>query len=199
MIEKNSPTRDRLIAEGLKSLVLHGFEGVGLNAILHAAGVPKGSFYYFFRSKEDFARAVLDAYERRADEQQDAIFKDASRSPMQRLRDYFDEIGRGHLAEAPLGGCLFGVLSQTAAARSAEFKARLAQVFSTWEADLAELLEEAKSVGEVDPSMNTRDAAAFLIDSFEGMLVRLKVDGNRDALLRFQRMALEPLAIKKQG
>lgn len=198
MTENNNPTRDRLIAEGLKSLVLHGFEGVGLNAILHAAGVPKGSFYYFFKSKEDFARAVLDAYERRADEQQGAIFKDLLRSPMQRLRDYFDVIGRGHLAEAPLGGCLFGVLSQTAAARSPEFKARLAQVFSTWEAELAELLEEAKSAGEVDPDLDTSEAAAFLIDSFEGMLIRLKVDGNRNALRRFQRMAIEPLATKKR-
>ena len=198
MIEKNCPTRDRLIAEGLKSLVLHGFEGVGLNAILHAAGVPKGSFYYYFKSKEDFARAVLDVYERHADEQQDAIFKDTSRSPMQRLRDYFDEIGRGHLAEAPLGGCLFGILSQTAATRSPEFKARLAQVFSTWEAELAELLEEAKSVGEVDSGLDTKEAAAFLIESYEGMLVRLKVDSNRNALRRFQRMALEPLGIKKR-
>jgi TetR/AcrR family transcriptional repressor of nem operon len=199
MVEKDNPTRDRLIAEGLKSLVLHGFDGVGLNAILHAAGVPKGSFYYFFTSKEDFAHAVLDEYERRADEQQSAIFKDTSRSPMQRLWDSFDVLGRSHLAEAPIGGCLFGVLSQTAAARSPEFKARLAQVFATWEAELAELLDEAKSVGEVDTGLDTKEAAAFLIDSFEGMLVRLKVDGNRNALGRFQRLALEPLAIKKQN
>ena len=198
MNEKNNPTRDRLIAEGIKSLVLHGFEGIGLNAILHAAGVPKGSFYYFFKSKEDFARAVLDAYERDADDRQNAIFKDTSRSPLQRLRDYFDAIGRDHLAEAPLGGCLFGVLSQTAAARSPEFKARLAQVFSTWEAELAELLEEAKSIGEVDPGLDTKEAAAFLIDSYEGMLVRLKVDGDRNSLRRFQRLALEPLGIKKR-
>ncbi|MFN4142971.1 TetR family transcriptional regulator C-terminal domain-containing protein [Aestuariivirga sp.] len=199
MIAKDNPTRDRLIAIGLKSLVLHGFEGVGLNAILHAAGVPKGSFYYFFKSKEDFARAVLDAYERRADEQQGAILKDTSRSPMKRLHDYFDVIGRGHLAEAPLGGCLFGVLSQTAAARSPEFKARLAQVFSTWEAELAQLLEEAKSAGEVDIGLDTREAAAFLIDSFEGMLVRLKVDGDPSALRRFKRMALDPLDLRRSA
>lgn len=198
MNEKNNSTRDRLIAEGIKSLVLHGFEGIGLNAILHAAGVPKGSFYYFFKSKEDFARAVLDAYERDADDRQNKIFKDTSRSPLQRLRDYFDAIGRDHLAEAPLGGCLFGVLSQTAAARSPEFKARLAQVFSTWEAELAELLEDAKSVGEVDPGLDTKEAAAFLIDCYEGMLVRLKVDGDRNSLRRFQRLALEPLGIKKR-
>lgn len=198
MNEKNSSTRDRLIAEGMKSLVLHGFEGIGLNAILHAAGVPKGSFYYFFKSKEDFARAVLDAYERAADDRQNKIFKDTSRSPLQRLRDYFDAIGRDHLAEAPRGGCLFGVLSQTAAARSPEFKARLAQVFSTWEAELAELLEEAKSIGEIDPGLDTKEAAAFLIDCYEGMLVRLKVDGDRNSLRRFQRLALEPLGIKKR-
>lgn len=198
MNEKNGSTRDRLIAEGIKSLVLHGFEGIGLNAILHAAGVPKGSFYYFFKSKEDFARAVLDAYERDADDRQNRIFKDTSRSPLQRLRDYFDAIGRDHLAEAPLGGCLFGVLSQTAAARSPEFKARLAQVFSTWEAELAELLEEAKSIGEVDPGLDAKEAAAFLIDCYEGMLVRLKVDGDRNSLRRFQRLALEPLGIKKR-
>jgi TetR/AcrR family transcriptional repressor of nem operon len=72
-------------------------------------------------------------------------------------------------------------------------------VFSTWEAEIAELLDEAKSVGEVDSGLDTKEAAAFLIDSFEGMLVRLKVDCNRSALRRFQRMALEPLGITKRA
>ena len=104
MIEKKNPTRDRLIAEGLKSLVLHGFDGIGLNTILHAAGVPKGSFYYFFKSKEDFARAVLDAYERDLVDWRNKIFKDTSRSPLQRLRHYLQRssatMWRKHLLEA---------------------------------------------------------------------------------------------------
>jgi TetR/AcrR family transcriptional repressor of nem operon len=195
MIEKNSSTREKLIAEGLKSLVLRGFDGIGLNAILNSAGVPKGSFYYFFKSKEDFARAVLDAYERDAEDRLNEILKDTSRSPLQRLRDYFEAIGHGHLAEAPLGGCLFGVLSQTASARSPEFRARLAQVFSKWEAELAEVLEEAQSIGEVDPGLDAKEAAAFLIDCYEGTLVRMKVDGDRNSLRRFHRLALERLGI----
>jgi TetR/AcrR family transcriptional repressor of nem operon len=73
----------------------------------------------------------------------------------------------------------------------------LRQVFSTWEAELAELLEEAKSVGEVDPGLDAKEAAAFLIDCYEGMLIRLKVDGDRNSLRRFQRMALEPLGLNK--
>jgi TetR/AcrR family transcriptional regulator, transcriptional repressor for nem operon len=163
MSEKNNPTRERLIAEGLKSLVLKGFDGIGLNAVLHSAGVPKGSFYYFFKSKEAFAAAVLDAYERHYANLRIEKFKDTSFSPMQRLRNYFDAAERLHLAEAPLGGCLFGVLSQTAAARSPEFRARLARVFTRWEAQLCALLEEAQAVGEVDPSLDAKETAAFLI------------------------------------
>jgi TetR/AcrR family transcriptional repressor of nem operon len=197
MLEKNNPTRDRLITEGLKVLILKGFDGIGLNAILHSAGVPKGSFYYFFKSKEDFAGAVLDAYERHYVHMRNEIFKDTSRSPLQRLRDYFDAAERLHLAEAPLAGCLYGVLSQTAAARSPEFRARLAKVFSTWEAQLRVLLEEAQAVGEVDPNLDAKEAAAFLIDCYEGTLVRMKVDGGRNAFRRFRRLALEPLAINK--
>jgi TetR/AcrR family transcriptional repressor of nem operon len=197
MLEKNNPTRDRLIAEGLKSLILKGFDGIGLNAILHSAGVPKGSFYYFFKSKEEFAIAVLDAYERQAIYLH--YFTDTSCSPLQRLRNYFDAVERLHLAEAPLAGCLYGVLSQTAAARSPEIRAKLAKVFSTWEGQLRRLLEEAQAIGEVDPNLDAKNAAAFLIDCYEGTLVRMKVDGDRNSFRRFRRFALEPLGIKRSS
>lgn len=199
MSKKHSPTRERLIAEGLKSLILKGFDGTGLNAVLHSAGVPKGSFYYFFKSKEEFAGEVLDAYERYYLDWRHELFKDKSRSPLQRLRYYFDEVERLHLSEAPLGGCLFGVLSQTAATRSPEFRARLFQVFSRWEAQLRELLQEAQAIGEADPGFDAQDMAAFLIDCYEGMLVRMKVDGDREAFRRFRRLALEPLEVGKRS
>ena len=123
------------------------------------------------------------------------LFSDTSCSPLQRLRNYFDAVERLHIAEAPLGGCLYGVLSQTAAARSAEFKARLARVFLNWETQLRGLLEEAQALGEVDPDLDPKEAAAFLIDCYEGLLVRMKVDGDRTAFRRFRRHALEPLGI----
>lgn len=196
MISKDNPTRDRLVREGLKALVLHGFDGIGLNAILQAARVPKGSFYYFFKSKEDFARAVMDAYERGEEERLNGILMDPTRSPVQRLREYFAAIWDDHLAQAPIGGCLFGVLSQTAAARSPEFRARLAEVFAKWEVEVAGVLEEAKAAGEVDPGLDSSEAAAFLIDCLEGALIRLKVDDNRDCIKRFERLAFRSLGIE---
>jgi TetR/AcrR family transcriptional repressor of nem operon len=199
MSREENPTRDRFIAEGLKALVLKGFDGIGLNAILDSAGVPKGSFYYFFKSKEEFAGAVLDAYKQRYFDTRHGILKDPSCTPLQRLRNYFDAVERLHLAEAPLGGCLYGVLSQTAAARSPEFRARLAWLFSKWEAQLCGLLEEAQAIGEVDPSLDAKDAAAFVIDCYEGTLVRMKINGDRNAFRRFRRFALDPLEINKRS
>src|SRR5271163_278431 len=102
-------TRTSLINEGLKVLITNGYDGVGLGAILEAAGVPKGSFYYFFKSKEDFAGAVIDAYERHYAGLRETILGDKSQSALQRLRDYFDELEHIHLGETPLGGCLYGV------------------------------------------------------------------------------------------
>lgn len=196
MSKKNNPTRQRLIAEGLKSMIVNGFDGIGLNAILDAAGVPKGSFYYFFKSKEEFAGAILDAYQQAYIDLRNDILGNVSNSPMQRLRNYFDAVERLHLSEKPLGGCLYGVLSQTAATRSPEFRARLAEVFLNWETQLRGLLEEAQASGEVNPRINAKDAAAFLIDAYEGLLVRMKADGDRNAFERFRVFALGSLQVQ---
>jgi TetR/AcrR family transcriptional regulator, transcriptional repressor for nem operon len=195
MANKNNDTRRKLIREGLKSMIVNGYDGIGLNSILDAAGVPKGSFYYFFKSKEDFAEAVLDAYERHYVELRNAILDDLSLSPLQRLMNYFDEVERIHLAETPLGGCLYGVLGQTAAIHTPEFRAKLAGVFASWETQLEGLLKEAQSAGEVNPTINPKDAAAFLIDAYEGMLIRMKVGGDKNAFGRFKRFALGSLSM----
>lgn len=178
-------------------MLINGYDGIGLNAILDAAGVPKGSFYYFFKSKEAFATAVLDAYESHYFETRSALFNDCSSSPLQRLKQYFDEAERMHLAEAPLGGCLYGVFGQTASARSAEFRGRLAAVFKRWEAQIQQLLEEAQAAGEIDPTLCPQEAAAFLIEAYEGVLIRIKVEGNPAAFDRFKRFAFAALKVRQ--
>ena len=194
MTKKANDTRTSLIDQGLKALITNGYDGVGLGAILDAADVPKGSFYYFFKSKEHFALAVLDAYERHYVELREAILGDTSQSPMQRLRNYFAALERIHLSETPLGGCLYGVLAQTISVRSPEFRAKLVAVFATWDARLQQLLTEAQTAGEIDPKLDSKDVAAFLIESYEGALIRMKVDGGSAAFDRFRRFALGSLS-----
>ena len=62
MIEKTHSTKQRLIDIGLPMLLQHGYNDLGIQALLAATGIPKGSFYHHFRDKQDFALQVVDAY-----------------------------------------------------------------------------------------------------------------------------------------
>jgi TetR/AcrR family transcriptional repressor of nem operon len=188
-----SHTRKKLIDEGLKAFLANGYDGVGIGAILAAAKVPKGSFYHFFGSKEDFACLVLDAYMARYAGLREHVLADKTMPAAQRLRRYFEELERELVSEGPLGGCLYGVLAQTMATRSAALQARLAQSFRTWQENLRQVLREAQEDGDVSPQLDVNDAAAFLIDAYEGALIRMKSDGGPIALDRFRKFALEPL------
>ena len=186
-------TRTALIGEGLKALIANGYDGVGIAAILAAAGVPRGSFYYFFKSKDEFAIAVLEAYHRHYQDLHAPLLGDDTISPSQRLRDYFDDLERIHLAETPIGGCLYGVFAQTVSARSPEFRDKLATIFMIWTAQLEVLLKAAQAAGEVSPDLDPREVAAFLVEAYEGALIRMKVEGGGTGFARFRRFALDPL------
>lgn len=187
-----SDTRARLIAHGLDAMLRHGYDGVGIGGILAAAGVPKGSFYYFFASKEDFCLAVLDAYRAHYAALREAIFVDRDRPALDRLAAYLTSLEIAHAAERPLGGCFYGVLAQTASARSDRVRLRLSEVFADWQSQIAILLNEARDRGETSPHLDADEAAAFLIDAYEGMLLRAKADGRplSTHFDRLRRMAL---------
>ena len=158
--------------------------------------MPRGSFYYFFKSKEDFAVAVLEAYHRHYQDLHAPILDNPAISPSQRLRNYFDDLERIHMAETPLGGCLYGVFAQTVSARSPAFQSKLAAIFTIWTGQLADLLKAAQAAGEIDAALDTEQAAQFLVEAYEGALIRMKVEGNDSGFARFRRFALDPILAK---
>src|SRR5690348_4651853 len=61
-IASDTDTRGFILATGQNIMAQKGFSAVGLNEILSAAGVPKGSFYHYFASKDAFGEAMLKGY-----------------------------------------------------------------------------------------------------------------------------------------
>lgn len=191
MIENE--TRNRLIDAGLKALLVNGYDGVGIGPILAEAGVPKGSFYHFFASKEAFACAVLETYSEHYRENLAELLDNASKSPQQRLETYFGALEHEFRREQPLGGCLYGVIAQTLAPRGEKLRAKVQQCFAVWEDRLRKVLAEAEAAGELAPGVNAEDAAAVLIEAYEGALVRMKVQGTSRPFERFRTYALRRL------
>ncbi len=181
---KQGTTRDHLLATGLKTFHARGFHATGVQDITAAAEVPKGTFYTHFDSKERFGAEVLGRYwERRADRGL-AILSDESRTPMERLRAYFAARTQGM---GPFDkGCLIGNFSAELANESRLVRNRLASVFAAWTQILAGCIREAQAAGELRTTLDADTIAAFLIDAYEGAVLRTKVDRDPTALRRFE-------------
>lgn len=185
-------TREILIEEGLKAFLAHGFEGIGIQPILSGAGVPKGSFYNFFPSKEAYAVEVIDAYAARYEAFRLACFA-TDGSPLRRMRHYFEALEAEMDEAGETAGCLYGVLSQTSAPHSELLRARLKAAFAHWRSQMAGLLDEAKAAGELEPATDADALADAIIDAYEGAAVRTRAEGDTAPMLRFRTTTLEAL------
>ena len=188
---RQSGTRDHLLTTGLAVLHARGFHASGVQDITEAAKVPKGSFYTHFASKEQFGAEVLGRYWESRASRATAILGDESRSPRERLRAYF----AAKISARSGNGCLIGNFSAELAADSRLVRDRLSSVFAAWTNLLSTCISEAQAANEVRPGLDPDTIAAFLIDGFEGAVLRAKVDRDPAALERFNAIVFSLILI----
>ncbi|MEY2857360.1 MAG: hypothetical protein RLZZ74_1672 [Cyanobacteriota bacterium] len=170
---KRTDKRQQLIQVGKQIILQQGFKAASLNDILTAAGVPKGSFYYYFASKEDFGLAIIDDFAQKNELKH--LLEDQQFSPLTRLRNFFNS----KIAEMEhcqcTDGCLIGNLAQELSAQNELFRDRLNRVFTDWEKCFARCLKEAYEAGEIASDKNLVDLAKFILSSWEGTVLQAKV------------------------
>lgn len=146
------------------------FHSVGLNQILSAVQVPKGSFYHYFKSKEDFGVEMLRHYASAANarKRQLLLDGDSGRDPLSRLFDTF-ESWISHIMES--GGkcpCLMQKLAAEVSNFSAPMREELAHGFTEMTAIFKSVLDEAVAVGSLPGDFDTAFEAAFIMDLWTG-------------------------------
>lgn len=181
-------TRNLIIQTGADLIGTKGFGATGINGILTVAGVPKGSFYHYFSSKNDFGLAIIDTFAEEYDEKLDRILNDRSRPCVDRLRAYFDA-GFDNMTSCDCTrGCLIGNLGQELAGQNEMFRVRLDKVFSAWEKRFEHCIAEAQAAGDIGPGIDPSDAASILLSGWEGAILRSKVVKSTDPMERFVRV-----------
>lgn len=186
--------RARLIDAGLKGLLSAGFNSTGVADVVTAASVPKGSFYYYFDSKEAFACAVVDRWaELSAARRRALLGDDRSVPPLRRLRLYLASYARALGKGGYAGGCLLGNFSAEIADHSEPLRSRLQAAFADWQAMLREVLAEARARGELRKGLEPDAAAAYLVNGWEGALLRMKAEKSDAPLLLFIRVTFDHL------
>jgi TetR/AcrR family transcriptional repressor of nem operon len=183
--------RDSIVTAGLKVMFRSGYNGSSVRDIVAEAGVPQGSFTNHFRSKEGFAEAVLNHYFGYVQGLVREALEDRSLSPRQRLRRYLDVITTRLEADHWSRGCLIGDLSLEASGQSEALRTRLGAIYEEWRAPFAGCIAEAQAGGEIAAAFDATDLAEFLLASWQGAILRMKVERGPAPLERFKRIAFE--------
>ena len=186
-------TKERIIQAALKTLLEKGFNGVGVQEITEQAGVPKGSFYNHFESKEALGVEIVERYGMGSTRR--AVLTDKTVSPLERLRTHFAALNDMFIASKFNRGCLLGNFSAELANQSPSVRDSLAQLFTKWTKDLEAAIEDALAEGSISSKARAHDIAAFLLDAYEGTLLRARVERSRAPFDRFMKFAFEQILV----
>lgn len=186
-------TREELLKAGLELLLEGGYDHAGTSAILERADVPRGSFYHHFEDKKSFALAVARYYYERHLPVLDELLSDERFRPLERLRRYFEGLRDYYQQRAWREGCLLGMLGQELADRDETSREVLSRLFSRWRHRLATCLREAQADGTLSRETDCDELAGFLIDSWEGALIQMKVRKSGTPLDAFIHVTFERL------
>jgi TetR/AcrR family transcriptional repressor of nem operon len=174
--------RQRLIDTGTELFTQKGFSSTGLDEIVQAAAVPKGSFYYYFGSKDAFAHAVIDNYARYFARKLDRTLGNAALSPLQRLRAFSQDATQGMQRFDFHRGCLVGNLGQELGGLEDHFRRRLLAVLDDWRDRVRGCIAEAQASGEVSTPLDAALLAQFFWSAWEGAVLCAKLERSTRAL-----------------
>lgn len=185
--------REKIVAGAAEVFHRKGFNASTIDNIVDAAGVPKGSFYNHFKSKEDLALEVIDRY-RASFEHQSLV--DYETSPVERLKTYFVYLAERFAGDDFDRGCLLGNFANEMADHSPAIRARLATVFDEWNDALAAVIREGQLKGEIASPQPAVRLAGFLLNASEGAIVRSRCTKDGAAMKDFRDLAFTVLDVR---
>ena len=186
-------TKQKIIQAGAQIIHRKGYNHTGIQEVLKAAGVPKGSFYFYFKNKEDFGLHVIDFFNNMLLEMVEPVISNKSISPVQRLENLFDMFIEMFKTLNYTCGCPIGNLSQEMGDLSPAFSAKLTESVKLMVQMYKDILDEAKDKGQINKRINTRETADFIVSSWHGSLIRMKIVKGLDSLELHKRFILNTL------
>lgn len=183
--------KEAILEAGLQTMFRTGYHATSVRDVTAAAGAPQGSFTNHFRSKEAFASEVLDRYFEHTKRFVAEALQDGALTPRQRLRRYLDIITDRLRSDAFSRGCLIGDLSLEASGSSEALRERLVAIFAEWRVPFAACIHEAQASGEIAADFPPDELADFLLASWQGAILRMKVERNPAPLERFKTIAFQ--------
>ena len=189
----NADTKALLLRVGLETLTEFGFSATGLDTILKKAKVPKGSFYHYFKNKEAFGLALVDAYDTFFIAKLKFYLEQPEVPPLERIVNFTQSAIAGMLKYDYKRGCLVGNLNQELNHLSDEFKIRLMQSYHAWQTQLTQCLDLAQQQHTIKTDVDTTQMSEYFWIGWEGAVMRAKLTQSSKPLTLYTEMFLRAL------
>jgi TetR/AcrR family transcriptional repressor of nem operon len=185
--------RERLLEAGVRMFSKSGFNGCSVQDITESAGVPKGSFYNHFDSKEALGVDALRHYWADGACDRLAVLTEPGSSPLERLRLYFEQGTAEIIAMGYNCGCLIGNMSAELSDHSPVISAELAAICESWSRRLGDCIREAQACGEISSGPDPDMLATFALNAWEGAILRARIEKDERPLRQFIEMIFTSL------
>jgi TetR/AcrR family transcriptional repressor of nem operon len=186
-------TKAHILDMGAQIVHQKGFNATGIQEVLNAAAVPKGSFYFYFKSKEEFGLQLIDYFSDFLFSKMDELLNAENVVPLDKLWNYFEWFLVYFEQNNFTGGCPIGNLAQEMGDLNDSFRGKLKPVFDKMKTNISQCLEEAQKQGDLSPALDIFHLSDFIVSSWQGALLQMKVMKNTDSVRNFERIIFDSL------
>jgi TetR/AcrR family transcriptional repressor of nem operon len=183
--------KKRMLKEG--AIIVHrkGFNATGVAEIVKAAGVPKGSFYFYFDSKEAFGLELIDEYSLMIARIAKAHFTDETKNALERIRAFFSSFVDFFTENEFRDGCPIGNLCLEMGDISGPFQEKLKSAVEALQEGMAAIISQGQKQGEILPDVPPESIADFLFSGFQGVLLQMKVKKSIESYRAFETLVFD--------
>jgi TetR/AcrR family transcriptional repressor of nem operon len=187
MSTATATTKERILGAAEELMLAKSFHSVGLNEILSAVRVPKGSFYHYFTSKEQFGVELLRHYvtEATAFKRRLLLTEDLDPDPLERLSAFLNGAITKMLENECQPACLVIKLSAEVVNMSDDMRSVLAEGMAEWRGIFEQIVREGQARGtmrkEIDPAMAGSLIHDYWLGAMQRMMVQKSVGSLRTA------------------
>jgi len=182
-------TRNAILRAAMKEFIARGFSACSVEDITKAARVPKGSFYNHFKSKQSLAAEIVTEYGKGVTDR--SVLTDPAIAPLTRLKKHFAALNA--YFSCCKDGCLVGKFMAEVSVDTPQIRESLRRVLNVWGEELCSALAEGQRQGSIRKDLPADDLAAFLIDSYEGAILRTRLEKKPRALECFTRIVFSSI------
>jgi len=170
---------NEILEKGLEVIREKGYTNTGIDDILKANGIPKGSFYNFFKNKEEFGVRAMQVYTERQIVWIESILGDKIKKPVERLSLFYESMIAANVDEKCRRGCLVGNMTQEMAGLSDPIGRQAQESLQKISTIIAKCIKEGQELEEIRTDYAAEDLADYLHNSFYGFLLRAKAVRDR--------------------